>query len=172
LGLNNSILSRRSIPSLQSFGTIIFHGFFSNFLNVLFFQDSSFSRSFQSSFVGVPMTSNIFSIWFSSDYPGNRGLSRIISKKIHPMLQISIVVEYFLDPRRTSGGRYHKVTTSFVWFLTGIPMARASPKSASLRIPSYSKLHRKSEIYITQKYVLRFQISMKNFFLVTKSNGN
>jgi len=44
---------------------------------------------------------------------------------------MSICVEYSVDPRRTSGGRYHKVTTSFEYVLVGTDFARASPKSAS-----------------------------------------
>ena len=50
---------------------------------------------------------------------------------MQPTLHISTGVEYFLDPSKTSGARYHKVTTSCVYDRTGIPKALARPKSAS-----------------------------------------
>ena len=37
-----------------------------------------------------------------------------------------------MEPSRISGARYHSVTTSCVYVLTGMPNARARPKSASL----------------------------------------
>jgi hypothetical protein len=77
---------------------------------------------------GVPTTSKILSIYSSSDYPVNRGFRFTSSAMMHPIPQISIVVVYFLLPRRTSGGLYHRVTTSFVKLLTGTPKARARPK--------------------------------------------
>ena len=44
---------------------------------------------------------------------------------------MSIGVEYSVEPRRTSGGRYHSVTTSLEYVLVGTDFARANPKSAS-----------------------------------------
>ena len=32
---------------------------------------------------------------------------------MHPTDQISIELEYFCDPKRTSGGLYHNVTTKY-----------------------------------------------------------
>jgi hypothetical protein len=46
------------------------------------------------------------SSWVSSEVPVNSGLPLIISANIHPMLQMSTGVEYFLDPNSTSGARY------------------------------------------------------------------
>ncbi len=60
----------------------------------------------------------------------------IISAKTQPTDQISIEFEYFVEPSNTSGGRYHRVTTSWVYPFTGIPEALASPKSAILSILS------------------------------------
>lgn len=54
------------------------------------------------------------------------------------MLQISMAHEYLLAPRRISGALYHKVTTSCVYTLTGIPNALPSPKSATLINPDLS----------------------------------
>lgn len=44
---------------------------------------------------------------------------------------MSIGVEYSVDPSSTSGGRYHRVTTSFEYVFVGTDFARAKPKSAS-----------------------------------------
>ena len=44
---------------------------------------------------------------------------------------MSMGVEYSVEPRRTSGGRYHSVTTSFEYVFVGTDLARARPKSAS-----------------------------------------
>ena len=60
-----------------------------------------------------------------------------ISAKMQPTDQISMALEYFCEPRRTSGGLYQSVTTSCVNPLTGIPEALANPKSASLRMLSF-----------------------------------
>lgn len=35
---------------------------------------------------------------------------------------------YVVDPNRTSGGRYHRVTTSLEYVLLGIDLARAKPE--------------------------------------------
>jgi len=57
---------------------------------------------------------------------------------MQPIDQISIGVEYSLAPSKISGARYHKVTTSCVYVLTGRPNALARPKSANLTFPSVS----------------------------------
>lgn len=44
---------------------------------------------------------------------------------------MSMGVEYSVDPSRTSGGRYHRVTTSFEYVLVGTDLALARPKSAN-----------------------------------------
>lgn len=44
---------------------------------------------------------------------------------------MSIGVEYSVEPRRTSGGRYQSVTTSFEKVFVGTDLARAKPKSAN-----------------------------------------
>lgn len=40
---------------------------------------------------------------------------------------MSIGVEYSVEPSRTSGGRYHNVTTSFEYVFVGIDLALAKP---------------------------------------------
>ena len=47
---------------------------------------------------------------------------------------MSMGVEYSVDPRRTSGGRYQRVTTSLEYVLVGTDLARAKPKSANFDI--------------------------------------
>ena len=58
-----------------------------------------------------------------------------ISAIIHQADQMSMLVLYVLLPNKTSGALYHNVTTSFEKVLTGIPNARARPKSASFSCP-------------------------------------
>ena len=48
---------------------------------------------------------------------------------------MSMEALYSVDPNSTSGGRYHRVTTSFEYVLVGTDFALASPKSASFSSP-------------------------------------
>ena len=68
-----------------------------------------------------------------------------------------MLVLYVLLPRRTSGARYHKVTTSLEKVLTGMPKARARPKSAKFQQP----------LAINEE-ILRFKIAMQDAILVAK----
>ena len=61
-----------------------------------------------------------------------------ISAKMHPIDQMSIGVEYSFAPSKISGALYHRVTTSWVYVLTGKPKALAKPKSANFTFPSLS----------------------------------
>jgi hypothetical protein len=70
--------------------------------------------------------------WSASEVPGKSGRPELISPKMHPTLHKSTGVEYLRDPISTSGARYQSVTTSCVYERTGMPNARARPKSASL----------------------------------------
>mmetsp|Transcript_514 Transcript_514/g.1321 ORF Transcript_514/g.1321 Transcript_514/m.1321 type:complete len:301 (-) Transcript_514:43-945(-) len=90
----------------------------------------------QDSSVGVPSSRKMRISWSSSELPGKSGRPDAISPKMHPTDQISTGVEYLRLPINTSGARYHSVTTSCVYDRTGMPKARARPKSASLRAPS------------------------------------
>lgn len=45
-----------------------------------------------------------------------------------PTHHMSICVEYSEEPSKTSGGRYHSVTTSLEYVLVGTDLALASPK--------------------------------------------
>lgn len=69
--------------------------------------------------------------WSSLVVPGKRGRPVYISAMMQPADHISMLVLYVRLPRSTSGARYHKVTTSLEKVLTGIPNARARPKSPS-----------------------------------------
>lgn len=46
-----------------------------------------------------------------SESPGKRGLFVVISARMVPTAHISTGSAYVLQPRRISGGRYHRVTT-------------------------------------------------------------
>ncbi len=65
--------------------------------------------------------------------PGKSGLPEAISKKMQPTPHMSMGVEYSVEPRRTSGGRYHSVTTSCEYVFVGTDLARARPKSANCK---------------------------------------
>eukprot|EP00968_Pinguiococcus_pyrenoidosus_P009141 scaffold707_cov240-Pinguiococcus_pyrenoidosus.AAC.9 len=54
---------------------------------------------------------------------------------MQPRDQMSIAVEYSRSPRRISGARYHRVTTSTVSGRTGHRKDRDRPKSAIFRMP-------------------------------------
>lgn len=84
---------------------------------------------------GVPMMRKIRTSWSSLVVPGKRGRPVYISAMMQPADQISMLVLYVRLPRRTSGARYQRVTTSLEKVLTGIPKARARPKSASFSWP-------------------------------------
>lgn len=55
---------------------------------------------------------NILKISSISESPGKRGFLEHISAKMVPTDHISTPVEYCLPPSKTSGARYHSVTTS------------------------------------------------------------
>lgn len=67
------------------------------------------------------------------DKPSN--IPDAISAKIQPTPHISTAVVYLEAPRRMSGGRYQRVTTSLVNLATGILVPRAKPKSANFNTP-------------------------------------
>ncbi|KYN13785.1 hypothetical protein ALC57_13858 [Trachymyrmex cornetzi] len=54
---------------------------------------------------------------------------------MQPTPHMSSEVEYSVEPKRTSGGLYHKVTTSCEYVCDGTDLALASPKSANLSSP-------------------------------------
>ena len=91
-------------------------------------------RRWSGSSTGVPSTLKMRESWSWSDVPGKSGRPEAISPKMQPQLHRSTGVEYLREPISTSGARYHSVTTSCVYERTGIPKARARPKSASLSL--------------------------------------
>ena len=100
---------------------------------------------------GDPIIRIIWSNWSWLSLPLKRGTPEIISAKMQPHDQTSIEVLYVREPRRTSGARYHNVTTcerlspryavqttlhtSFENVLTGTPKALARPKSPIFNSP-------------------------------------
>lgn len=62
-------------------------------------------------------------------------MDNTLPANMQPADHISIEVVYSLAPNNTSGGRYHNVTTSAEQHFTGIPKARAKPKSANFNSP-------------------------------------
>jgi len=80
---------------------------------------------------GVPNIFIICKSWSLLSFPRKRGIPDIISAKMQPHDHKSIEVLYVRDPSKTSGARYHRVTTSFENVFTGTPNALARPKSPS-----------------------------------------
>jgi hypothetical protein len=76
---------------------------------------------------------NILSSWSPSELPLNSGQRLKSSAIIQPHDQISTGVAYG-SPRRTSGERYHKVTTTDVSLISK-SYVLARPKSANLILP-------------------------------------
>ena len=98
-----------------------------------------FTTSGQSSKSGVPQDSNIILSCFPGPYfssPGNSGVPTRISPNMQPTLHMSMLVLYFLHPNSSSGGRYQRVMTLFVYcaFPRGWKW-RANPKSPSFSSP-------------------------------------
>ena len=76
----------------------------------------------------------------TSFLPWKRGSRVSSSAKMQPRDHMSTSKEYDLVPSRSSGARYHNVTTSWVRFGGGgEDVKRAMPKSASLTSPRLFK---------------------------------
>jgi hypothetical protein len=86
--------------------------------------------------VGLPINSRIFSIWFSVEFPGKMDFPFINYPKMHPTDHISTALEYLVDPSKISGALYHLVATYSVRTCSAISLGQlidlASPKSATL----------------------------------------
>jgi hypothetical protein len=71
--------------------------------------------------VGDPTRSKMMCAWLRSLLPVRMGLPSNISPKTQPTPHISMAVVYFRSCRSSSGGRYHRVTTSVVYSLVASP---------------------------------------------------
>jgi len=60
---------------------------------------------------GIPVNYIIFVNWSTVELPGKIGCPMSSSARMHPTLHISVGFPYILEPRRTSGDRYHLVAT-------------------------------------------------------------
>lgn len=114
-GLNYRVLIRRSIASSEQEGNhyFLFKGFIFESSSSISFPKSVL-RALISDKDGGPVHIKTLSIWLSVELPGKRGLPLIISPSKQPKLQISIALEYFLDPNKISGARYHLVAIYYV----------------------------------------------------------
>ena len=86
------------------FGTFLIFERMSN----IYFPNYVFN-DFMSLRVGGPVHVRTLSIWLSVELPGNNGRPLMISPIRQPKLQTSTDLEYFLDPSKISGARYHLV---------------------------------------------------------------
>jgi len=88
------------------------------------------------------LTLNILSSWsYVSRTPGNVGTPVIISTKMQPTPHMSRDVEYSVLPSKTSGGRYHSVTTSCEYVCEGTDFALARPEKTSCIKIKAAKVH-------------------------------
>lgn len=70
---------------------------------------NSVLSDFMSVKLGGPVHVRTRSIWFKVELPGNSGRPLMISPIRQPKLHTSTAFEYFLDPNKISGARYHLV---------------------------------------------------------------
>mmetsp|Transcript_16635 Transcript_16635/g.26419 ORF Transcript_16635/g.26419 Transcript_16635/m.26419 type:complete len:224 (+) Transcript_16635:529-1200(+) len=88
-----------------------------------------------------------------SESPANNGCPVAISPTTAPMLQRSTGTLYNCAPNNISGGLYHTVTTSCVYFGTGTVKARAKPKSA---IFNCNRLSMSRFCGLMSRWIIRF----------------
>ena len=100
---------------LVIFGTTSFFAFRSKWSSVFVSRNSSHVSS-----EGVPIRLKMSLSCSSSLLPGKRALPSKSSANIHPADHISIMALYLTEPSRSSGERYHNVTTLLVYFGSGI----------------------------------------------------
>ena len=67
--------------------------------------------------------------------PSEHTCEAVQNTKDRSTYHMSIEALYSVDPRRTSGGLYHNVTTSLEYVFVGTDLARANPKSANFNSP-------------------------------------
>lgn len=125
----NRKFNRRK-PAAESQGNRVFKLLYGWCLRVKFFNAGKVEYSGQIASDGVPNSLMISSSWAISVVPGNNGLWPSNSPKIQPTAHMSMAVVWTGEPSRSSGARYHRVTTCGVIGLGGIPKYRAKPKSA------------------------------------------
>ncbi len=112
--------------------------------------------------------------WSALSLPRKRGTPEIISAKMHPHDQTSMEVLYVLEPRRTSGARYHKVTTLHIM---GQALRRGRNYNTyfvgecvyrNTKGPGQAKISKFELPFPIDEKVLRFQISMQHSILMAK----
>ena len=94
------------------------------------------------------------------------------SAHMQPTDQISMLVEYVLEPSKTSGARYQRVTT---WSESNDPYARGTHLVGE-RVHWYAKRSRQTEVTNLQfpspidKQILGFEVSVQHPIIVTKGD--
>lgn len=74
--------------------------------------------------VGEPTRSKMILAWLRSLSPVKMGFCLNISPKTQPTPHMSIAVVYLRSCKRSSGGRYHRVTTKVVYSRVASPPPR------------------------------------------------
>lgn len=77
---------------------------------------------------------------------------------MQPTLHISIGVEYSLQHKRSSGARYHSVTTIGVYWRSGDPYSLANPKSPTFKKNTFQSAHKTKEIFLKISFLIKMCI--------------
>src|SRR5579863_1523687 len=123
---------------------------------------------------GVPIILIMCRSWSALSLPRKRGTPEIISAKMHPHDQTSMEVLYVLEPRRTSGARYHKVTTlhTMCQVLHGsrdnITYFVGERVYRNTKSPGQDEIAKFELTFPIDEKILRLQIAMQHSILVAK----
>lgn len=123
---------------------------------------------------GVPIILMMCRSWSALSLPRKRGTPEIISAKMHPHDQTSMEVLYVLEPRRTSGARYHKVTTLHITSQVShghrddIAYFVGECVYGNTKGPGQAEISEFELTFPIDEKVLRFQIAMQHSVLVAK----
>lgn len=109
-GFENCNFGNNQSAQLKIYWGLVIFGHIRNTLHIAFLKHCwGFYKVHVGMFWGVYL--KILKSWSISESPWNRGFLVASSAKMVPVLQMSTGVEYLGEPRRTSGARYHSVTT-------------------------------------------------------------
>ena len=125
--------------------------------------------------VGVPMILMMCRSWSLLSLPLKSGTPEIISAKMQPQDHTSMDVLYVREPRRTSGARYHRVTTrgdvrqsSRAEILSSVAHLVRESVHRDTKRPRQTEVTQLELALAIDEQVLWLEISMEDLVLVTK----
>ena len=107
---NCKVFESKSLPEFDMLGNHSCLGTFFIFdkMSNIYFPNYVL-KDFMSLKVGGPVQVRTLYIWLRVEFPGNKGRPLMISPIKQPKLQTSTALEYFLEPSKIYGARYHLV---------------------------------------------------------------